>query len=278
MIIDGKAIAQTLKNNIAQQVALLERKPGLAVVLVGDNPASQVYVNHKEKACREVGFYSKKIQESGNISQTRLLAIIRQLNDDDAIDGILIQLPLPKSLDTLKIIEAIDPNKDVDGFCCQNTGKLMQNQSFLRPCTPKGIMTLLQISNINVLGKQAVVVGASNVVGRPMAIELLNQGATITVCNSKTKNLGKQLQQADIIIIAMGQAKMITADMVKSGAVVIDVGINRLDNGLLVGDVDFDQVKDKASFITPVPGGVGPMTIASLLDNTLISYHHREKQ
>lgn len=277
-IIDGKKIAQDLKNSIKKQVALLERKPGLATVLVGDNPASLVYVNNKEKACKEVGFYSLKVKKPANISQDKLLDIIVKLNQDSNIDGILVQLPLPPHLDTQAILQSIEPSKDVDGFHYCNAGRLLQNQPFLRPCTAKGVMHLLAKSGIEVVGKSCVIVGTSNIVGRPMAIELLNQQATITLCNSKTKNLARHLQQADIVVIAVGKVGLVKKTMLKPGCVVIDVGINRLDNNTLVGDVDFEDVKDIAAQITPVPGGVGPMTIASLLDNTLIAYQQRSQQ
>lgn len=272
MIIDGKKIAKKLRDDIAKEVATLDRKPGLAVVLIGNNPASKVYVANKEKSCQEVGFYSIKIQKSAQIKQQELLEIIQQLNHNDKIDGILVQLPLPKQLDSTQILQAICPSKDVDGFHCENIGKLMQNQPFLRPCTPKGIMHLLAVYDINPTAKNCVIVGASNIVGRPMAMELLNQGATVTICNSKTQNLTQYLKNADIIVVAVGIAKMITAQMLKQNCTVIDVGINHLEDGSLSGDVDFNDVKDKVGFITPVPGGVGPMTIVSLLDNTLMAY------
>lgn len=276
MLIDGKKIAQNLTAKIAKEVALLKKKPGLAVVLVGDNPASEVYVNNKEKSCKTVGFYSIKIKKPANISQNELLEIIHTLNQDDNIDGILVQLPLPQHLVVNEVLEAIQPNKDVDGFHSENIGKLIQNQAFLRPCTPKGVMHLLSAYQIEVKGKNCVIVGASNIVGRPMAMELLNQGATITICNSKTQNLSQHLCQADIVVVAIGKPKMITAKMLKPDCVVIDVGISRLEDGSLSGDVDFEDVKNKVSHITPVPGGVGPMTIASLLENTLIAHKNRQ--
>lgn len=278
MIIDGKQIAQDLRANIATQVASLDSKPGLAVICVGDDPASSTYVRNKERACKEVGFYSEKINKPVNITQAELLAEIERLNNDDKIDGILVQLPLPEHLDTNQVIETIDPEKDVDGFHSENIGKLMQNKPHLRPCTPKGIMTLLATIDMNLVGKNCVVVGTSNIVGRPMAMELLNAQATVTICNSKTQNLSDKLKQADIVIVAIGIAKMIQGTWIKKGAVVIDVGINRLNNGTLVGDVDFDAVKKVANWITPVPGGVGPMTIATLLENTLIAYQLRQEK
>ncbi len=276
MIIDGKKIAQDLIVDIAAKVALLGRKPGLAVILVGDDPASIVYVRNKENVCNEVGFYSKKFNKSADITQAALLAEIECLNNNNKIDGILVQLPLPKHLDANKVIEAIDPAKDVDGFHSENIGKLMQNKSYLRPCTPKGIMTMLATIGIDLTGKNCVIVGSSNIVGRPMAMEFLNARATVTICNSKTQELSNKLKQADIIVVAVGIPRMIKGEWIKQGAIVIDVGINRLDNGTLVGDVDFDVAEKVAGWITPVPGGVGPMTIATLLENTLTAYKARE--
>jgi len=271
-IIDGKKIAQNLRAGIKLKVDTLDKKPGLAVILVGDDVASAIYVRNKDNACKEVGFYSEKINKPANTTQAELLSEIERLNQDDKIDGILVQLPLPKHIDSNLVIETISPKKDVDGFHSENIGKLMQNKPFLRPCTPKGVMTMLEITGVDLVGKNCVVVGASNIVGRPMACELLNAQATVTICNSKTRNLSSKLKQADIIVVAVGIAKMIQSDWVKSGAIVIDVGINRLDNGRLVGDVDFEAVSQVAGWITPVPGGVGPMTIATLLENTLIAY------
>ncbi|SFV86827.1 Methylenetetrahydrofolate dehydrogenase (NADP+) / Methenyltetrahydrofolate cyclohydrolase [hydrothermal vent metagenome] len=274
-IIDGKKIAQDLRNGISEQVARLERKPGLAVILVGDDPASAVYVRNKDNACKEVGFYSEKINKPVDITQAELLAEVERLNQDDKIDGILVQLPLPKHLDANQVIEAINPAKDVDGFHSENIGKLMQNKSNLRPCTPKGVMTMLAATGIDLVGKNCVVVGASNIVGRPMAMELLNARATVTICNSRTTNLSDKINDADILVVAVGCPKFIKGKWIKSGAVVIDVGINRLDDGSLSGDVDFDTAEKIAGWITPVPGGVGPMTIATLLENTLIAYTAR---
>ena len=275
MIIDGKKIAKDLRASIIDKVSVLDRAPGLAVILVGDDPASAVYVRNKANACKEVGFYSEKINKPASITQAELLTEIERLNDDDNVDGILVQLPLPAHLDANDVIEAIDPAKDVDGFHSENIGKLMQNKSFLRPCTPKGVMTMLATIGIDLVGKNCVVVGASNIVGRPMAMELLNARATVTICNSKTQDLSEKVKQADVVVAAVGIPKMIQGDWIKEGAIVIDVGINRLDSGKLVGDVDFDSAKDKAAWITPVPGGVGPMTIATLLENTLIAYEAR---
>jgi methylenetetrahydrofolate dehydrogenase (NADP+)/methenyltetrahydrofolate cyclohydrolase len=275
-IIDGKKIAQDLREQIKNQVATLKRNPGLAVVLVGDDAASQVYVNHKAKACSEVGFYSQKIELSANTPENELLKIIDNLNNDELIDGILVQLPLPEHIDSTKVIAKIDPTKDVDGFHAQNMGMLAQNRPFLSPCTPKGVITLLKTINYDLIGKNAVVVGASNIVGRPMALELINARATVVVCNSKTKNLSEKIKNADLVLVGIGVPEFIKGEWIKEGAVVIDIGINRLESGKLVGDVEFDKAKERASFITPVPGGVGPMTIATLLENTLIAYTNRE--
>jgi methylenetetrahydrofolate dehydrogenase (NADP+)/methenyltetrahydrofolate cyclohydrolase len=278
VIIDGKEIAKKLRSSIAKQVAKLDRKPGLAVILVGDDPASAVYVRNKDNACKEVGFYSEKINKPLDITQAALLAEVERLNKDDKIDGILVQLPLPSHLDANQVIEAINPNKDVDGFHSENVGKLMQNKPHLRPCTPKGVMTMLATIGVDLTSKNCVVVGASNIVGRPMAMELLNARATVTICNSKTQDLSSKIKQADVVVVAVGKSKMIKGDWIKDGAIVIDVGINRLDDGSLSGDVDFDTAQDKASWITPVPGGVGPMTIATLLENTLTAYTAREEK
>ncbi len=278
MIIDGKQIAKQLRISIADQVATLDRKPGLAVILVGDDPASAVYVRNKDNACKEVGFYSEKINKPEDITQAELLAEIERLNKDDKIDGILVQLPLPNHIDANQVIETINPNKDVDGFHSENIGKLMQNRPYLRPCTPKGVMTMLATTGVDLVGKNCVVVGASNIVGRPMAMELLNARATVTICNSKTTDLSAKIRQADVLVVAVGIPKLIQGDWIKAGAVIIDVGINRLDDGSLVGDVDFALAKDKAAWITPVPGGVGPMTIATLLENTLTAYKTIEEK
>jgi methylenetetrahydrofolate dehydrogenase (NADP+)/methenyltetrahydrofolate cyclohydrolase len=276
-IIDGKKIAEELKSAIALEVSGLNSKPGLAVILVGDNAASKVYVNNKEKGCQEVGFNSVKINRDENTSEKELLQLIQDLNNDETIDGILVQLPLPNHIDTKKVIEAIDPIKDVDGFHKENMGRLLQNNPTLRPCTPRGVMTMLEKSNINPYGLDAVVIGASNIVGRPMAIELLNAGATVTICHSKTQDLPGKVKSADIVVAAVGIPRFVQADWLKKGSIVIDVGINRLETGELVGDVDFDQAKDVVNAITPVPGGVGPMTIATLLENTLLAHKYRNK-
>ena len=271
-IIDGKEIAKNLRLKISEEVKKLDRPPGLAVILVGEDPASAVYVRNKERACNEAGFFSDKIIKSENITEEQLLEEVERLNHDPQIDGILVQLPLPSHINANKVIEHISPLKDVDGFHSENIGKLMQNKSHLRPCTPKGVMTMLASIGCEVMGMNCVVIGASNIVGRPMAMELLNARGTVTICNSKTKNVAEKVMQADIVVVGVGIPKMVKGDWVKDGAVVIDIGINRLDDGSLVGDVDFDAIKDKASAITPVPGGVGPMTIATLLENTLIAY------
>lgn len=275
MIIDGKQIAKELRVKITDKVSTLDRKPGLAVILVGDDPASAVYVRNKDNACKEVGFHSEKINKPANITQAELLSEVERLNHNNKIDGILVQLPLPKHLDANLVIETISPEKDVDGFHSENIGKLMQNKPYLRPCTPKGVMTMLATTGIDLVGKDCVVVGASNIVGRPMAMELLNARATVTICNSKTQDLSTKLKQADVVVVAVGIPQMIKGDWIKEGATVIDVGMNRLDDGKLVGDVDFDAAKDKVAWITPVPGGVGPMTIATLLENTLMAYENK---
>jgi methylenetetrahydrofolate dehydrogenase (NADP+)/methenyltetrahydrofolate cyclohydrolase len=274
-IIDGKKIAESLRADISKEVKGFTRPPGLAVILVGHDPASEVYVRNKTKACVEVGFYSDQLHKSANITQEELISEINRLNDHKTIDGILVQLPLPKHIDENAVIDAILPEKDVDGFSSENIGKLMQNKPFIRPCTPKGVITMLDSINYNLKGKHCVIVGASKIVGRPMAMELLNLDATVTICNSATKDIKQKAKSADVIIAAAGVPHLVNADWVKEGAVIIDVGINRLDNGKLVGDVDFESVKSKVSAISPVPGGVGPMTIAILLENTVTAYKAR---
>ena len=271
-IIDGKLLAENLRHKIANEVRQFSRPPGLAVILVGDDSASQAYVRNKTKACVEVGFYSDQIHKSANITQEELLSEIRRLNDNETIDGILVQLPLPPHIDTEVIIEAIIPEKDVDGFSSENAGKLMQNKPFLSLCTPKGVMAMLASLNYELRGKDCVIIGASKIVGRPMSMELLNAGATVLVCHKETKEIAEKVKMADVVIVAAGAANLVKADWVKEGAVVIDVGINRLEDGTLTGDVDFDEVKDKALAISPVPGGVGPMTVAMLIENTLTAY------
>lgn len=273
IIIDGSKIAQDIRSEVREETSVLKEKtgivPGLAVVLVGEDPASQIYVGRKAKACAEVGFLSREYRLPADTSEAKLLSLINDLNHDRLIHGILVQLPLPKHIATDKIIAAIDPHKDVDGFHPVNVGGLVTGSPLFVPCTPRGIMELIDRTSIVLAGKDAVVVGRSNIVGKPMALLLLAQNATVTMCHSKTKDLPKVTARADVLIAAVGRARMITADMVKEGAVVIDVGVNRLENGKLAGDVAFDEVAARASFITPVPGGVGPMTIAMLMKNTL---------
>ena len=279
-ILDGKKCSQEILDKIKEKVDALKnsnkRVPGLAVIIVGNNPASKIYVNSKVKACEKVGFYSKAIFLDENISQAELLENIQALNNDENIDGILVQLPLPKHLNEDEICNAIDTSKDVDGFKAENLGKVMLGkEDGMVPCTPQGIMYLLDsIKDINLYGMNGVVIGRSNIVGKPISSLLINRGVTTTVCNSRTKNIEDVLRNADIIIAALGKPKFLKENMVKEGAIIIDVGINRVD-GKLCGDVDFENVSKLASFITPVPGGVGPMTIAMLLNNTLRAYNKR---
>ena len=272
-IIDGKAIAAKVKAQVKEEAAALVRErgltPGLAVVLVGDNSASKVYVRNKERACKEVGFVSRKHVLPEDTSQEELLALIDALNGDSAVHGILVQLPLPGHLDEKAVIARIRPEKDVDAFHVENAGRILLGDYGFLPCTPAEILTLLKESGIAIQGKECVVVGRSNIVGKPMALMMLGENATVTVCHSRTENLAEVTRRADILIVAIGRAKFVTADMVKEGAVVIDVGMDRDKEGKLCGDVDFDTVEQKASYITPVPGGVGPMTIATLMRNTL---------
>jgi methylenetetrahydrofolate dehydrogenase (NADP+) / methenyltetrahydrofolate cyclohydrolase len=274
-LIDGKLIAQQLrhsvKDKVQQRVKNGLRAPGLAVILVGSDPASQVYVGSKRKACEEVGFVSRSYDLPPSTSQAELVALIDELNNDNAIDGILVQLPLPEGLDANLIIEHINPLKDVDGFHPNNVGKLALRQPGLRPCTPKGIMELIASTGIDPHGVEAVVVGASNIVGRPMTLELLLAGCTVTTTHRFTKDLETKVRNADLLVVAVGKPEFIPGEWIKKGAIVIDVGINRLDNGKLVGDVGFKEAKERASHITPVPGGVGPMTVACLIENTLIA-------
>ena len=268
-IINGKEISASIRAEIKAETEKMSVRPGLAVILVGSDPASQVYVRNKNKACEEVGFYSEMYTLPEETSMEELLGLIDQLNQSPQIHGILVQLPLPKHLDEEKVILAINPEKDVDAFHPVNVGKIMiGNHSFL-PCTPAGVMELLSRSGIDVSGKECVVIGRSNIVGKPQAMLLLHANGTVTVCHSRTKDLAKICARADILVSAIGKAKFVTPDMVKEGAVVIDVGINRDENGKLCGDVDFENVAPKTSFITPVPGGVGPMTITMLMKNTL---------
>ena len=271
-IIDGKKLAQNLRKKIANEVKQYSRPPGLAVILVGDDEASQLYVRNKTRACVEVGFYSDQIHKSSNITEEELLSEVNRLNENQNIDGILVQLPLPSHIDSNKIIEAIIPEKDVDGFSSENDGKLSQNKSFISPCTPKGVMKMLDSIKCDLRGKDCVIIGASNIVGRPMAMELLNSGATVQVCHKGTKDITQKTKSADVIIAAAGVANLVKSDWIKEGVILIDVGINRQADGSMTGDIDFEDVKGTASAITPVPGGVGPMTIAVLLENTLIAY------
>ena len=273
VIIDGKLVSQTIRGHIKEEVAAFKEKkgitPGLAVVLVGNDPASAVYVRNKHKACLDAGIESYVITMSENTEESELIAKIDELNADEKVNGILVQLPLPKHICEDNIINRISPEKDVDAFHPANVGKiLIGNYDFL-PCTPAGIMDLLAYYNIDIEGKECVVLGRSNIVGKPMALLLLGKNGTVTICHSRTKELANITKRADILVVAIGKPEFVTADMVKPGAVVIDVGINRLDSGKLVGDVKFDEVSELASAITPVPGGVGPMTITTLLKNTL---------
>ena len=271
-IIDGKALSDTIKHDVALRVTELKSKgvtPGLAVVLVGEDPASTVYVRNKAAACEKAGLHSEVIRLPADITETALLDIVKALNINPAIHGILVQLPLPAHLDAAKVIETIAAEKDVDGFHISNAGLLMTGQPLFRPCTPYGVMKMLESENVALRGAEAVVVGASNIVGKPMAMLLLAAGATVTICNSKTRDLAAQTRRADVLVVATGRPNMISGDMIKPDAVVIDVGINRLPDGRLTGDVDYDSARQAAAAITPVPGGVGPMTIAMLLVNTL---------
>ena len=273
-ILDGKAVSLKVKGSVKVRADELKKfgvEPTLAVVLVGEDKASQTYVRAKEKACNEYGIKSVAHRLSENTTQNELLALINVLNLDDSIHGILVQLPLPKHIDTNVVLAAIDPRKDVDGFHAVNVGKLVSGLEGFVPCTPLGVMEILKEYGLDVAGLNAVVIGRSNIVGKPMANLLLNASATVTVTHSKTKNLKEICKNADLIVAAIGKPFFLKADMVKDGAVVIDVGINRLDDGRLVGDVDFDEVAPKCSYITPVPGGVGPMTIAMLLNNTILA-------
>ena len=269
LLLDGKKTAQTIKDELKEKIIASKLSPGLAVVLVGDSPASIIYVKHKKKACEEVGINSVIYKLKADATQYEVLELVEKLNIDKAVHGILVQLPLPEQINAQKIIASINPKKDVDGFHPLNVGKLMLGLPGFRSATPLGIIELIKRYNLDLVGQHAVIVGRSNIVGKPLALLLLQEHATVTVCHSKTKNLPGITAQADILVAALGQAQFIKKDMVKKGAVVIDVGINRLDNNKLVGDVDYDQVKNIVEAITPVPGGVGPMTIAALLMNTV---------
>jgi methylenetetrahydrofolate dehydrogenase (NADP+)/methenyltetrahydrofolate cyclohydrolase len=280
-LIDGKAIAASLRQQIAQRVAERRqqglRAPGLAVILVGSDPASQVYVSHKRKDCEEVGFVSQAYDLPASTSQDELTALIDRLNDEPGIDGILVQLPLPEHLDSSLLLERIRPDKDVDGFHPYNIGRLAQRMPLLRPCTPKGLMTLLESTGADLYGMHAVVVGASNIVGRPMAMELLLAGCTVTITHRFTKDLPTHVGQADIVVVAAGKPGLVKGEWIKEGAIVIDVGINRQADGKLIGDVVYETALPRAGWITPVPGGVGPMTRAGLLENTLHAAEHLHK-
>lgn len=272
-IIDGKRISGEIRAEIAEKTRELKSArgyaPGLAVIIVGENPASQVYVRNKKRACEEVGFYSESYELPESTSQEELEALIDRLNDDKKIHGILVQLPLPKHLDETRVLLKIKPQKDVDAFHPYNVGQIMIGSYNFLPCTPAGVMQLIKRSGMEVEGKRCVVLGRSNIVGKPMAMLLLHANGTVTICHSHTKDLARICSEADILVVGIGKPKFLTSDMVKEGAVVIDVGINRLPDGKLCGDVDFEAVAPKASFITPVPGGVGPMTITMLMQNTL---------
>ena len=279
-IISGTQLASQIKSNVAQQisqyVAQGKRAPGLAVILVGADPASQVYVGSKRKSCAEIGIVSKSYDLPETTKEQALLELIETLNQDAEVNGILVQLPLPKHIDSTKVIEQISPEKDVDGFHPYNVGRLCQRIPTLRACTPYGVMKLLETTGISFYGKHAVIVGASNIVGRPMALELLLAGCTVTVTHRFTEDLASHIRQADILVVAVGKPKFIKGEWIKEGAVVVDVGINRLE-GKLVGDVEFDVAAQRASYITPVPGGVGPMTVAMLMQNTLSAYEKQQE-
>ena len=278
-IISGTQLASQIKSNVAQQisqyVAQGKRAPGLAVILVGADPASQVYVGSKRKSCAEIGIVSKSYDLPETTTEQALLELIEELNQDAEVNGILVQLPLPKHIDSTKVIEQISPEKDVDGFHPYNVGRLCQRIPTLRACTPYGVMKLLETTGISFYGKHAVIVGASNIVGRPMALELLLAGCTVTVTHRFTEDLASHIRQADILVVAVGKPKFIKGEWIKEGAVVVDVGINRIE-GKLVGDVEFDIAAQRAAYITPVPGGVGPMTVAMLMQNTLSAYEKQQ--
>lgn len=280
-ILDGKQVSLDVKNELREMTAKLKAEKGyvpcLAVIIVGEDPASKVYVANKEKACEYIGYKSLKYALAEDTAQQELLSLIEKLNNDDEVDGILCQLPLPKYIDEEAVINAIKPEKDVDAFHPVNVGKIMVGNYTTLPCTPAGVMELLKRTGTDLTGKNCVVIGRSNIVGKPMSMLLLHANATVTICHSKTQNLKEICSNADIIVAAVGRAKFVTADMVKEGAIVIDVGINRNEDGKLCGDVDFENVKDKCSFITPVPGGCGPMTIAMLMKNTYSAAVERRK-
>ena len=277
MILSGKDLSTKIKENIKWKISNYStnnRLPGLVTILVGDNSASKTYVANKEKACEEVGIFNDVVTLPEDATEEELLYMINYYNNNTAIDGILVQLPLPKHINTENVLKAINPNKDVDGFHPDNVAKLWLSQNCIKPCTPKGIMELIDYGNVDLTGKHVVVLGRSNIVGLPVAKMCLDKNATVTICHSKTNNLKEITRQADVLIVAIGKPKFVTADMVKDGAIVIDVGINRDENGKLCGDVDFEYVSKYAKYITPVPGGVGPMTIACLLNNTIQCYEN----
>jgi len=280
-LIDGKSIANKLQDQLAQRVQqrLTEGKqpPGLAVILVGDDAASSIYVNKKVEACKRIGFASRKIALPETTSEAELLDTIDQLNADDSIHGVLLQLPIPEHIDSNKMLEHISPAKDVDGFHAFNLGRLVQRNPLLRSCTPKGIVTLLEaLEGVDIRGMDACIVGASNIVGRPMALELLIKGCTVTVTHRFTKDLAAHVGRADLVVVAVGRPGIVKGEWIKPGAIVIDVGINRLDDGTIVGDVEFEEAAKRAGWITPVPGGVGPMTVATLMENTLLAAELRD--
>lgn len=278
-LIDGKKVAEKCKKNIEERIKRLDRTPGFAVIRIGEDEASKIYVRLKHKMSEELGINFTEYHLDENITQEELISLIKKLNADDEVDGILLQSPVPYHLNILEAFQTIAPEKDVDGFSPINVGKLVQRQECFAACTPTGVMTMLKEYNIPIEGKHAVVIGRSNIVGRPMAELLLNANATVTICHSKTQNLADIVKTADILVVAIGKPKFITADMIKEGAVVVDVGINRIpDSKKIVGDVDFENVKEKCSYITPVPGGVGPMTIMTLMDNVVTACERRENK
>jgi methylenetetrahydrofolate dehydrogenase (NADP+)/methenyltetrahydrofolate cyclohydrolase len=272
-VIDGKALAQGIRERIAKDVVELHAKsgirPGLAAILVGDDPASKLYVKNKQKACDAAGIYVDEHKLAASTTQAELLALIEKVNADPKVHGILVQLPLPKQIDSKVILDAVSPLKDADGFHPYNMGRLVEGTAMFTPCTPKGVITMIESTGLAIEGKRAVVLGRSNIVGKPVALLLMHRNATVTVCHSKTRDLPAVCREAEILVVAIGKAKFVTADMVREGAVVVDVGVNRMADGTFVGDVDFGPVSERAGWISPVPGGVGPMTIAMLLDNTL---------
>jgi methylenetetrahydrofolate dehydrogenase (NADP+)/methenyltetrahydrofolate cyclohydrolase len=275
-ILDGKSLAAQVRAEVKAKVAALAQRgirPGLAVILAGDDPASKVYVRNKARACEEVGVHSQRIDYPASVTQEELMACIRKLNADPAVHGILVQLPLPRHIDSARVLEAVAPHKDADGFHAENMGALVTGAPGFVPCTPAGVMRMLEHAQVPLAGQRAVVIGRSNIVGKPVALLLLQKDATVTICHSKTRNLEAVAAQADILVAAIGRARFVTAGMVKPGACVIDVGINRLPDGALAGDVDYAAVKEIAGWITPVPGGVGPMTIAMLLENCVKAAH-----